>query len=155
MHELAVAQGFVPFAGAALIGQHTYGEIQVGRPNSTDLSEDKAFARRAYKKLIESGAGLVSVPGSKPYRDGGNGGGFRPLTNDNCIECGLCAANCPEGAIDGDDFKSIDNEKCIACFRCIRECPVDAKNMDDKTYNDFAAGFTKKLAARRENEFFV
>ncbi len=155
MREIAAAQGFVPFAGAALIGRHTYGEIQVGRPNSVDLSEDKAFARRAYKKLIDNGAELVSVPGRKPYRDGGSGGGFRPLTNANCIECRLCAANCPEGAIDSNDFSCIDNEKCIACFRCIRECPVDAKHMDDEAYNDFAAGFTQKLAARRENEYFM
>ena len=155
MRELVAAQGFVPFAGAALIGQHTYGQIQVGRPNADDLMEDKEFARQAYEKMMDSGAEPVQVPGDKPYRDGGSGGRFRPMTNDDCIACGLCAENCPEGAIDASDYSQIDDNKCISCFRCIKICPVDAKNMDDKKYNDFAVEFTEKLSKRRENQYFV
>lgn len=45
--------GFVPFAAAALVAQHTYGEIQVGRPSAADLAEDRAFAARAAAKLAK------------------------------------------------------------------------------------------------------
>ena len=155
LRDLVAAQGFAPFAGAALVAQHTYGDIQAGRPNSADLLEDRTFAGRAIKKLAEEGPALVQVPGNRPYKEGGGGGKFRPRTNENCVQCGLCAANCPEGAIAGSDFSRIDNEKCIACFRCIKICPAHAKNMDVPEYNEFAANFTKRLSERRENQYYL
>ena len=41
-------RGFVPLAGAALVGEHTYGSIQVGRPTAEDLEQDRAFALEAW-----------------------------------------------------------------------------------------------------------
>jgi ferredoxin len=155
LRDLVAAQGFVPFAGAALVGQHTYGEIQVGRPNAMDLAEDREFAKTAFEKLAEHSAILIQVPGNCPYKEGGSGAKFRPLTSDSCTQCGLCASSCPEGAISSDDFSDIDNGKCIACFRCIKVCPVGAKNIDVQNYNEFAVEFTRKLAKRRENQYFV
>lgn len=43
--DMLSAQGFVPVAAGAMIGQHTYGSIQVGRPNESDLAEDAALRR--------------------------------------------------------------------------------------------------------------
>ena len=56
------------------------------------------------------------------------------------------------GAID-DEFKVI-NDKCIACFACVKGCPVGAKQLD-AAYDEFCAGFNVRLAARRENEYFI
>ncbi len=160
--DLVRAQGFVPVAAAALIGEHTFGEIALGRPNADDLAQDKAFAAKVAEKLkaisaqeLTQGTILVDIPGNKPYRDGGNKGNFLPSTLDHCINCGMCAKRCTMGAIDPQNVHNIDPEKCISCFRCIKACPVRAKVCNSEAYLSFAEGFTARLAARRENEYFL
>lgn len=149
-------QGFIPIAAAATIGEHTYGSIQVGRPDKDDQEEDLQFAKKVVEKIESNSAfDKLEVPGNYPYREGGTGGGFRPLTLDSCNQCGLCASACPEGAISLDDCMTIDNDKCIACFRCIRICPTHAKNMDTPEYNDFAEKFSIKLSKKRKNEYYL
>jgi len=155
LYDIAVGNGFLPFAAAALIGRHTYGEIEVGRPDETDISENADFAQKAYVKLHGVGPVLAAVPGNRPYREGGMGGRFRPLTDANCTHCGLCSRKCPEGAISLSNYYDIDDARCIACFRCIRICRVHAKNMDTDEYRAFAKMFTEKLSAKRSNEYFI
>jgi ferredoxin len=46
--------------------------------------------------------------------------------DDKCINCGLCADECPVDAIKkGKDFHEIDPKICIDCGACL-VCPVDA-----------------------------
>lgn len=151
MADLAAEQGFVVKGAAALIGRHTFGEIQINRPDADDLAADAEFARKALAKPDDAPA--FSIPGNRPYKDGGKGGKFRPLTSDACVKCGLCVAGCPVQAI-GQDCVSVADH-CISCFRCIRRCPMGAKNMDTEGYQEFAVMFTEKLKNRRENQFFL
>lgn len=152
--DLVTDKGFIPVAAAALVGQHTYGSIQVGRPNKDDLAEDSAFAEKVAQKLESGDHSTPIVPGNRPYMEGGNGGKFFPLTNDACNDCGSCTAECPMQAI-GADNRAINTDRCIACFRCIRRCPVGAKNMDVPEYNEFAAMFTEKLKEAKPNAYFL
>ena len=95
----------------------------------------------------------MEIPGNRPYKDGGSGGSFRPLTSVACVKCGLCVKQCPMQAI-GDDCTTI-SDACISCFRCIRQCPKQAKNMETQEYQAFARMFTEKLKNRRENQYFL
>lgn len=149
--DIAQAQGFIVKGAAALIGRHTYGDIQAGRPDADDLAADAAFARKAAEN---NDYVQMKIYGNRPYREGGSAGSFRPLTSDACTMCGLCTAQCPTQAISAD-CKTIDDSLCISCFRCIRICPAHAKNMNTEAYLAFAESFTQRLKDRRENEYFL
>lgn len=158
LSEQMISQGFTPIAHGALVGEHTFGEIEVGRPNEKDFDENRAFAEKVMAKLRSGNLSTPEVPGDPDYKNiekGGAGGRFRPKTDlEKCTGCKFCAMKCPEQAIDYDDVSKIDNELCISCFRCIKSCPAKAKYDDDQSYVDFAKGLTERLAARRENEYF-
>ena len=170
LSDLMEERGFVTAGGAAVIGRHTYGEVQVSRPDEKDLKETGEFAKRVYDRVTawkeeqsqESGAGSGTegrmnyprpeIPGSRPYKKGLDKGAFHPLTTEDCVQCGLCARECPAGAI-ADDFVTV-SDACISCFRCIRNCPVRAKHSDTPEYNGFVENFINKFREPgKENRF--
>ncbi len=53
--------------------------------------------------------------------------GLELHANKNCIQCGLCERECPEGNIrltEGGKVKF--GFKCIMCIRCVNQCPTQA-----------------------------
>lgn len=150
MADMFSEQGFVIKGAAGVIGRHTYGEIQVDRPNVKDLEECRDFALKVFQS--DKSWPELEIPGNRPYRDGMTKGSHHPTINDNCIKCGLCVRACPVGAI-AEDCEGVSDE-CISCFRCIRNCPVSGKEIVTEAYIKFAADFTEKLKERKENRFF-
>ena len=52
-----------------------------------------------------------------------------------CILCGICAKNCPTGAITKGEYISVDFDKCTGCGICAEKCPKKVVRIrDDKAY---------------------
>jgi NAD-dependent dihydropyrimidine dehydrogenase PreA subunit len=46
---------------------------------------------------------------------------------DDCLSCGACEPECPEGAIsEADGFYVIDATLCADCGACVDVCPNEA-----------------------------
>ncbi|MDK2820578.1 MAG: hypothetical protein PWP31_543 [Clostridia bacterium] len=46
---------------------------------------------------------------------------------EECLACGVCAGECPNGAIsEGDNCFVIDPESCTDCGSCMDACPNEA-----------------------------
>jgi ferredoxin len=50
------------------------------------------------------------------------------VINSECIQCGACETECPEGAIimDGDGNYVVEAAKCQECGSCQDVCPTGA-----------------------------
>ena len=49
------------------------------------------------------------------------------VITDECLACGSCEPECPEGAIkEGDPIYTIDAEACTDCGVCEETCPTEA-----------------------------
>ena len=149
-------------AGAAFIGEHSFSSADlpssVGRPDLADRELAETFGRRI-KNMLQVSSSInefsgLEIPGERPY------GGVTNLwhidfieVNNQCDQCGICAANCPTGAIDFENSSIINKEKCTLCCACIKQCPKRAKSMKLGLMKDAAIRCTS-FVNRREPEFF-
>lgn len=130
--------GGIPIAGGAYIGEHSFSNRETptaaGRPDSDDIQHAEEFGRNIREKLqsVSSPSELsaVPIPGVFPYR--GDSTLWKVdfiAVNDRCIHCGVCAEECPVGAINQQNSSVINQETCITCCACIKNCPKHARTM--------------------------
>jgi len=72
------------------------------------------------------------------------GGVAVTITQENCMGCGLCAAECPKGAISFTDENGfilpvIDRSACVDCGKCVKVCKKDLKPVLSTRTKAFAA----------------
>ncbi len=164
LSDIALGAGFVPLAGGAFIGEHSFSTAETplarGRPDDRDIAEARAFGARIRDKLERLGSiaetAPLSVPGDFPYRKRMRLFKKSPATSTElCNQCGDCVPVCPKGAIDEDDPTRTDSEKCILCCTCIKVCPERARSTQDPEVLGVIDRLVRTCQERREPETFL
>lgn len=156
LEDILTDAGFHCVAGIAAIAEHSImRQFAAGRPDADDAKELTAFAEKI-KQRIETGdlTQKLTLPGNRPYRE------YRvtpmiPMTGEVCSGCGLCAKECPVGAIPVDNSAKIDAEKCISCMRCVNLCPKQAREIAEEKLEAVTQKLQKVCAGHKENELFL
>lgn len=150
--DIAVADGFEVIAAGAFIAQHCiFPKVANGRPDSSDIEIAVDFIRQAKKS---GKLDLSAIKGKRPYKKPG-AVPLRPQTDEKeCISCGICARECPTGAIDLVSLET-DKDKCITCCRCIAVCDNKARKFSGIMYATAGKIFCAQNSKRREPEIFL
>ncbi|MDD3854025.1 MAG: EFR1 family ferrodoxin [Syntrophomonadaceae bacterium] len=167
LKDILESRGFTVIAAGAFVGEHSFSKtLAADRPDDKDMEIVNSFAGQIFAK-ISSQAPLqnIQVKGNKPYRkyyvpkkeNGEAVYDFRkitPKTNEDCIDCKLCAQVCPMESIDFDDVSTIKGI-CIKCCACIKKCPMQAKYFDSPDYLRHKDELEIAFARRSEPELFI
>lgn len=149
--DIAAEDGFEVIAAGAFIAQHCiFPKVANGRPDASDMAVATDFIKRAR----ESGKlDITTIKGNRPYKKAG-AVPLQPQTDENaCRSCGVCARECPTGAIDPLTLAT-DKGKCITCCRCIAVCGSHARKFKGIMYSAAEKIFCAKNSRRREAELF-
>lgn len=161
--DIVKAQNFIPVAGAAFIGEHSFSTstmaIGDGRPDEKDLSRASSFGKAVAEK-VKSAQGIstapkLKLPGNYPYKDGMGSLPFTPKVNhEECSLCGLCMETCPDGAITVEDKVIMDVMKCIFCCACIKNCPEGAITIEAGPILEKRQWLHENCSKRKEPELY-
>ena len=158
MLELQALLADRSFRCVAAIGAVTEHSIMhqfgAGRPDEADQKELFSFGKRISENLKnEEGESVLELPGNYPYREY-HGIPLKPKANKNCDGCGICAQQCPSGAILADRPKETDSNLCISCMRCVAVCPRHARELNKLLLEASVLKLKKECAGHKKNELF-
>lgn len=149
--DIAVNDGFDVIAAGAFIAQHCiFPKVANGRPDTSDMAVAADFMERAKES---DNLDISTIKGNRPYKKPG-AVPLQPQTDENeCLSCGVCARECPTGAIDPVTLAT-DKNKCITCCRCIAVCGSHARKFKGVKYATVSKIFCAQNSKRRRPELF-
>lgn len=163
LNDLACAAGFVPIAGAAFIGEHSYSSENLpmapGRPDELNLARARLFAAKIKEKfdtLVKANQ-QISLPGNSDYASRAIPNyPFKIQTLEQCVLCDICMESCPVDAIsiDNESILQTDAKLCILCFACVKNCPLKARGINNVFWSQGMEMLHKQCLQRKEPELF-
>lgn len=148
--------GFNCFAGIEAVAEHSLmHQFAAGRPDTADEKDLSDFSKKIIAKYESEGnAGTAEFPGNHEYREY-HGVPLKPAGNRKCSECGLCARECPVGAISKENPRVTDKNKCISCMHCVSICPKNARHYSKLLSIIAAQKMKKSCTDRKDNKLYL
>ncbi|MFG6347456.1 MAG: 4Fe-4S binding protein [Lachnospiraceae bacterium] len=148
--------GFICTAAIAAVAEHSImRQFATGRPDAQDEKELASFAAKVRSKIEqESLPDSLKLPGNRPYRTY-NGVPLKPNADKSCQKCGVCARECPAGAIPPYNPSVTDTGKCISCMRCISICPQNARKLNKAMLAASSIKLKKACSGYKNNGLFL
>ena len=154
MEDYARNAGFQPIATVSAVAAHSLlPEFAAGRPDDADCQQLAAFGKQILEKFTSGSDTCPPIPGEHHCK--AKRAGLIPTVNANCTSCGLCARECPVGAISYDNFTVTDPSRCITCMRCVSRCPVHARSVDAAIVAQVTDFLRARCSDRKENELLL
>jgi flavodoxin/NAD-dependent dihydropyrimidine dehydrogenase PreA subunit len=73
----------------------------------------------------------------------------KKINMEKCVNCGLCAANCPMNSIDFSGATPVFKSNCFGCFYCEQICPEGAIEIDFEQYTVMHDKMLRRLFSKR------
>ena len=147
-------RGCIVIGGVAAIAEHSVvRQFAAQRPDASDAVVLREYAAAIRDKLEQGGAG-IQLPGSVPYKEF-NGVPFHPIVAESCAGCGLCAKECPVGAIPFDAPNTTDGDRCFTCLRCVSVCPSKSRALAETVVQTMTEKLRPACEGRKDNQLFL
>lgn len=155
LQDVATNAGFSVIGAVSAVAEHSIArQFAAGRPDGVDKETLHIFAKKILQKFESGKDGVSNIPGNRPYKKAA-GAGVVPKPTKQCVNCGVCAANCPVGAIDKTNAAKVDKGLCISCMRCISVCPHQARRISPLMQKAVSFMLKKSCSDRKQYELFL